>query len=175
MNKNLQQIFDRLEEQRSVVLNQVRTMTPDQLNAHPPGKWSAQQILAHLIAAERLSLSYMKKKILGIREVGNSGWWEEMKMVVLKISQRLPGIKFKAPRTVVENTPTYASFAELEKDWNHLRQELATFLEQIPDDHARRKIYRHVIAGRLGVQHALQFFREHIHHHHPQIKSLLKK
>jgi hypothetical protein len=150
-------------------------MTPDQLNAHPPGKWSANQIIAHLITAEKLSLAYMRKKIQGVKEVGDSGWWEEVKMVVLKVSQRMPGIKFRAPRAVVESTPAYSNLAELEKDWNQLRMDLESFLAGIPEEYARRKIYRHIIAGRLGVHQALLFFREHIIHHHPQIKSLIKK
>ena len=38
----------------------------------------------------------------------------------------------------------------------------------------KKKIYKHFFAGRLNIQHALIFLREHIIHHQPQINRLLK-
>ena len=93
-------------------------------------------------------------------------------MVVLQLSQRLP-LKFKAPRVVVENTPAYANFEELTTDWNKTRAELKTLLEKFDDTQIRKKIYKHIRAGRLNIQHALLFFREHIIHHTPQINRLI--
>jgi uncharacterized damage-inducible protein DinB len=175
MNHTLQTIFSQLEEQRQQLLNDLRILTPEEFNQHPEGKWSINQILAHIVAAERLSLQYLKKKILGVNEVGDTGLWEEAKMVALRLSQRIPGLKFRAPRAVVEKTPTYETFTQLEEDWARLRSEIRAFIEPIPDKHIKRKIYRHVQAGRLNIQHALLFLREHIVHHQPQIKTLLKK
>ncbi len=148
-------------------------MSADKLKYAPEGKWSIQQILAHLIAAEKLSVIYLNKKKLGVNDAHDTGLLEEIKMVVLKLSQRLP-LKFKAPRGVVENTPTYASFEELMLDWDRTRSELREFLEKIDDTQIRKKIYKHIVAGRLNIQHALVFLREHIIHHTPQINRLLK-
>lgn len=114
----------------------------------------------------------MSKKILGIREAGNTGIAEEIKMVLLSLSQRLP-FKFKAPKTVVENTPSYTEVRQLAADWEKERDELRKLLETFNDTQIKKKIYRHIRAGMLNIQHALIFFREHSLHHWPQIRRLL--
>ena len=172
MNTKLQLLFDSLERERDSLLAIVKNLSPDKQQHAPQGKWSIQQILAHLIAAEKLSVMYLNKKMLGIKEVEDTGVLEELKMVVLQLSQRLP-LKFKAPRVVVENTPAYANFEELTTDWNKTRAELKTLLEKFDDTQIRKKIYKHIRAGRLNIQHALLFFREHIIHHTPQINRLI--
>ena len=172
MNSKLQHLFDSLETDRINLMSALKTLSPDKLQRAPEGKWSIHQILAHIIAAEKLSVMYLNKKILGIKDVEDTGLLEEIKMVLLQISQRLP-LKFKAPRVVVENTHAYASMEELTKDWGKTRVELKTLLEKFEDTHIRKKIYKHIRAGRLNIQHALMFLREHIIHHTPQIKKLL--
>lgn len=173
MNTRLAQLFQQLEEQRAQLIGSLQHVAPEKLKDAPPGKWSVNQILAHMITAERLSLVYLKKKGQGIEEAGDTGWWEDLKLVALRVSQRLP-LKFKAPRVVVEHTPTEADIRQLLADWDNLRLQLKAFLETIPDRHIRKKIYKHVFAGRLNVQHAMLFFREHIIHHLPQIQNRLK-
>jgi uncharacterized damage-inducible protein DinB len=172
LNTKLQLLFDSLERERDTLIATLKNLSPHKRQHAPQGKWSIQQILAHLIAAEKLSIMYLHKKMLGIKEVEDTGVLEEIKMVLLQMSQRLP-LKFKAPRTVVENTPSYATFEELTADWDKTRAELKTLLEKFDDSQIRKKIYRHIRAGRLNIQHALMFFREHIIHHTPQIKKLL--
>ncbi len=171
MNSKLQLLFDSLESERANLLTSLKNLSADKQRHAPAGKWSIQQILAHLIAAEKLSIMYLQKKMLGIAEAENTGLWEEVKMILLRLSQRLP-FKFKAPRTVIENTPSYASFDELVADWDKTRAELKTLLEKFDDAQIKKLIYKHVRAGRLNIQHALMFFHEHIVHHTPQINRL---
>ena len=172
MNPSLQRLFNTLEVDRQRLLEKVSKLSLEQFNRAAPGKWSTSQILAHLLTAERLSLQYMNKKILGIHDAGNTGIGEEIKMVLLKISQRLP-LKFKAPKAVIENTPLYSSVRELKADWDKERAELKGLLEKFNDTQIKKKIYRHLRVGLLNIQHALIFFREHYFHHWPQIKRLL--
>jgi hypothetical protein len=54
-----------------------------------------------------------------------------------------------------------------------VRNELKTMLEKFGDDQLKRKIYKHVIAGKLNILQTLLFFREHVIHHQQQIKRLL--
>jgi hypothetical protein len=93
-------------------------------------------------------------------------------MIVIILSQRLP-FKFKAPKTVVENTKPSTSLQELEQEWTTVRNELKIVLEKFNDDQIKRKIYKHVVAGKLNIQQTLLFFREHVIHHQQQIKRLL--
>lgn len=173
MNIKLQQLFDLLESERNALLSELTLHDQQKLRLNSPsGGWSVQQIIAHLITSERLSIGYMKKKSLGITSLDDSGIVEEIKMVILKLSQRLP-LKFKAPNVVVELTPEDQTLEQLKIQWDELRKELKSFLETIADQNVRKKIYKHPVAGRLDCAQALSFFREHFYHHYPQIKRHL--
>ncbi len=174
MNASLQRLFNEIELQRAAILNSVAHLTDDQLNARLiPGKWSVAEILSHIISAERLSLVYLNKKVQAIDTTKDSGIWEEVKINLLKLSQRMPGLKFKVPRTLEEKMAQYNSMSALRAEWDLARKDLHAFLEKIPNDKTERMIYRHVRAGYLNIRHALIFFREHIIHHTPQIKRLV--
>jgi len=173
MNQKLNRLFEEIERQRIQMMSDVRN-SPDRFDYKlSDDKWSIHQILAHLITAEKLTNQYISKKIQGVNESGDSGWIEEMKMVVLKVSQRLP-FKFKAPALVVKYTPAYSGLDELAADWNKTRDEFRQLLERINDNQLKRKIYKHVFAGRLNIVHAVIFLREHVAHHLPQVNNLLK-
>jgi len=175
MHSSLQNLFDQLEAQRETTLVPLRAESPDRLNHSPGGgKWSTAEVLSHVLAAEQLSLMYMKKKIQGINQADRSGAWEDFKMALLIVSQRIPGLKFKAPRRVVENTKQLTRLEEIESAWVNNRKELRELLEQIPSDGLDRKIYKHPFAGYINVRQALVFFREHLIHHTPQIRKLLQ-
>jgi len=153
----------------------IADLSDEQINKKPsPGKWSINQIISHLIIAERLSVNYIQKKIQGVDKVKNSGLVEEIKMLVLKISQRIDGIKFKAPKYVVDNTIVYSDVEELKKEWTKAREDFRQLLERVDDTHLNKKIYKHAVAGYLNIQHALQFFQEHVTHHLPQIRKIVR-
>lgn len=172
MNSKLELLFQTLEKQRSNVLNELKSTSAETLNHSRNNKWSISQVVGHMVQAERMSVAYMSKKINAIKEVDDTGLWGEMKLWVFIISQRVP-LKYKAPANLGDKPPSYADFAALEKDWNDARQSLKQFLETVPDSGLSKMIYRHPVMGRSNVVHALKFFREHIIHHHPQIKKQL--
>jgi DinB superfamily len=173
LNPKLQYLYKKLEHEREMLSINLAKLPLGKLNYSPQGKWSINQIVAHLITAERLSLLYMQKKIQGIEEADDSGIVEELKMLVLIVSQRLP-LKFKAPKVVKEHTSNTDNLEQLNRDWEKVRGDLKQLLETIPDKRINRKIYKHVFAGKLNVKHALRFLREHIIHHMPQIERLSK-
>ena len=176
MPPDIQKLVDRIESQRDDLLQSFRSLSQDQFNKSPsPGRWSAAEVLSHIIAAERLSLAYMQKKVQGIESAAISGPWEEIKMAILKASQRLPGLKFKAPKRLVENTALYRDLASIESEWVKVRTDLRGLLEKIPQEKLNRLIYKHPVAGYLNVRHAVDFFHEHIHHHLTQLRNLQKK
>lgn len=173
MDKILAHQFDKLEKQRHQLLDKVRQF-PSSFNHKPDkDKWSVHEILAHLITAEKLSVQYIEKKRQGIDSAGNTGLYEEIKMGVLKITQRMP-LKFTAPKPVVAATPSYASIEDLTKDWDTVRENLKQILELIQENQLRKKIYKHIIVGRLNIVHAVKFLQEHVNHHLPQVNRLLK-
>lgn len=175
MKPTLHKLFFKVEEIRMNLLSSLKGLSPEQLTEHPTGKWSIAQILSHLIASEQLSVRYLNKKILGIKDAADTGLTEEIKMIALIISQRLPFIKFKAPTVVVENTPPLESMEQLVATWAKTRSDLKETLEKFQDGQLKRKIYKHPFAGMLNIQQALKFFGEHIIHHRPQITKLMGK
>ena len=175
MTPTLQTLYDKIENQRKDILGILNHLTSEQLRQRPmPGKWSLAEIVSHIITAERMSVQYILKKVQGIQAAANSGLWAEVKINLLKVSQRLPGLKFRAPRHVVENTVTYKDLDQITREWERVRQDLQSLLEKIPDPLVNRMIYRHPFAGYLNIKQALIFFHEHIVHHTPQIKRLVK-
>ncbi|HOX82141.1 MAG TPA: DinB family protein [Chryseolinea sp.] len=174
MNSKLQRLYDQLENDRKILLAKVELVPEEKFNRPPaPNKWSLAQVLSHIVAAEHGSTGYMKKKSLGIDQVDNSGIVESLKIGVLIASQRLPFLKFKAPKIVVDHTPQFHSAESIIRQWDEVRADLKLFLEKMEDKNIRKKIYKHPFAGRLDVVQAVTFFREHIIHHSPQINRLL--
>ena len=95
---------------------------------------SSEEISFRQINFKDLNLEFKWcKKILGINEAGDTGLWEEFKILLLQVSQRLP-LKFKAPQNVVDNTPSHLNFNEITTDWEKTRTELKALLEKL-DDH----------------------------------------
>src|SRR4051812_3155727 len=153
MNQKVQHIFDLAEADRIKILERVSRMPEEKFSQRRNQKWSVSQILSHLITAERLSLLYMKKKSLGIKEVDNSGIWEEIKFLTLKISQRLP-LKYKAP-PVLNEEPKVLAFPEIVKQWQAVRKDFSQFADSLDRQDLKKKIYKHPFAGRLNVTHAI--------------------
>lgn len=172
MNDVLAQQFQTLEKQRAEFLASLKKYSWEKLNSAPAGRWSVNQVLAHLITSEKLSVQYMQKKALGINETTDTTWLEEVRMFAIIVSQRLP-LRYKAPKLVVERTPNYPAFEALMMDWDLARTELKSLLETIPGALIKRKIYKHPVAGRINIQHAMLFFSEHIIHHQHQLNRLL--
>lgn len=173
MNPKIEQWFNRIEKDRIELEKTLAGITPEQFVKQPkPGRWSIAEIVSHLKVADQLSLEYMKKKSLGIESVGDTGFVEEVKMLLFIISQRAP-LKFKAPKIVSQKTPENIDMVTLLKQWEVIRHDLKDFLNKIPEPFIKRKIYRHPFMGRIDARLFLQATYEHYHHHLPQIKRLL--
>ena len=176
MNAQFQTAFHTLEQQRINIIDRVKNLSPEAFDRQPaPGKWSIAQILTHILTAERMTLGYMKKKSQGIDQLMDSGIIQSVLLVLLKISQRIPNIRYRAPRVIVTNTPDSLSFEELSKNWESVRNDLKIFLESIEEKNARKLVFKHPFAGRLDARQAVIFMHEHVYHHWPQIKRLLHK
>jgi hypothetical protein len=174
MNARLERTFGEIEKQRGQMLSGLQGLPAQRLSWSPPGKWSILRILSHLITGERTGLEYVRKKILGVQSVENTGPLESFKMSILVLSQRFRFLKYKAPKLIEDRTVVYSDLDSVEREWDTLREDWRSFLENIPEEHVNKKIFRHVVAGRLNVEQGLRFFAEHVAHHKPQIEALLK-
>lgn len=173
MHPAIQKTYNKLERQRNEVRSLIGTLSAEGYRTAPAGQWSVAQVVMHLVTSEELSVSYMKKKALGIERLNDSGIKQSMLLILLRLSQRLP-MRYKAPAVIVASTPEAPDLDELLRHWEKCRSDLKTFLETIDPQHAQRLIFKHPIAGMLNVRQAMEFTYEHINHHLPQIKRLLK-
>jgi hypothetical protein len=173
MHTKLLALYEKAENERKVILSSIAAL-PEQKFFHRQGnKWSISQILVHLMTAENFSLQYMKKKSLGISQAGDTGLIEDLKFLILKMSQRVP-LKYKAPKLLGEDSPKALPLSRIEELWDASRFELKIFLETFQDETLKKKIYKHPVVGRLNIIQAVSFLREHVNHHLPQIRRLLK-
>lgn len=173
MTTSLRKTFDLLEQQRADLTKTIETFSDEVYFRSSFAKWSIAQIIAHIITSEHLSLMYMRKKSLGIDTLKDSGIKQSIVFMMLKISQRIP-LRYRAPKAVVDNTPQAFSKEEAFVRWEKSRQELKDFLDSIPEKHGHRLIFKHPVGGMLDVRQAVGFMYEHVRHHWPQIKRLLK-
>lgn len=116
----------------------------------------------------------MKKKVQAADQLKNAGLAQAFRLWVLTLAQRVP-LKYKAPRVVTDNTPDDLPLDELIKQWDQVRDDLATLLNNIDEKNLDKLIYKHPIAGRLSAHQAVVTLIEHFAHHKPQIERLLKK
>lgn len=175
MHKYLQNLTNKLEADNEKIFALISSLDEHQLNYTPnEGKWSVNNILVHLLIAERLSLAYMAKKSLGIDTLQNSGWREFLKSNLLTLSQRVP-LKYKAPKVVKEQTLQVLTKAEIINQFTEQLQSLRSFLNTIHEKDIRKKIFKHPRVGMLNAVQGVHFFLEHRRHHDPQIRTLLKK
>jgi len=174
MNRKLAAVFNRAEATRSKMLECVKGLPEETFLFQPPGKWSPSQILSHIIHAESLSLQYMKKKSLGMNNLQATTLSDNLKFLVLKMSQRIPFLTFKAPDVLGGGAPPQLSFDEVKRRWDEERVKLEDFLYVMEDDEVKKKIYKHPVVGMLNVIQAVSFFNEHCIHHFPQIKRIIQ-
>jgi uncharacterized damage-inducible protein DinB len=173
LNATLENKFVRLERDRIELLRVLASLSEEVLNKPPDAThWSIIQILSHLLTAEGLTLTYLKKTSLGKNYLRNSGTVESLKTFLLTVSQRLP-LKYKAPSIIVEQSPVGIALPSAAEKWSGTRKELKNFLETIEDRDLLKLIYKHPVAGRLNVVQALTFMHDHFRHHLPQIYRLL--
>ena len=175
MEPLLNERYNHLQTETKLLLKEIASLSSATYYYKPGNeRWSISQILTHVMVAEKLSTDYMKKKALGLGELDDAGVIEDLKLLILKISQRLP-FRYKAPAVVLDRTPAPLSFGDLVRQWEVVRADLVQFLQQFDEQTVRRKVYKHPVAGRLSVVQALDFFAEHLNHHRPQIRRIIEE
>ncbi len=167
--------LDNLNQSLETLLSLMGQHSHQSLNAKPfAGAWSALQVAQHLIAAERLSVWYVKKKTTDPNALQRAGLgaWARQQLLGLTLSSP---VKFKAPAMVSEEKfPAEATFEKVSEDWLKARMELAELLEIAPRDWQKKLVYRHALAGRMTLIGMLEFFEQHFNRHQKQIERTLK-
>ena len=165
-------LFDTIEEKRKMLRQRLSSLNEAILEEMPQnGDWSVLHILKHLITSEKLSMQYLQKKWSFKPTLRKAGILTEIRFMALRYANWTP-VKLKAPEPVrIESVDQ--SYEELMQEWEKIRQAMASFINDLPDEVYSMELYKHPIAGKLTIRHMLTFFRDHIARHEKQIDRLI--
>lgn len=169
---NLGQTFNQIEQKRVRLLQKLSNDDTSKFQQTLEKGWSVVQVLNHLIASERGSLAYCRKKMLAT-DLQKVSRLQILRMDAFNLFQRLP-IRLKAPQFLNEPDNSQ-SFEEVCKNWDESRQELLQFITEIPSDYRSKSIYKHPFAGRVDLTRMLHFFAAHQRHHEHQLRRILTR
>ena len=172
MNELFQQRFERLEQTRQEVLTLLEGHDRARLNRpRDDGGWSVLQVLHHVITAEDGTRRYTSKKMLGGTSLPRAGMVSRLRLLALQAANASP-LRFRAPGRTAE-VPTDSEPAETLARWEEVRGEWRQLLEDFPEELIDRMVFRHAMAGLMGLPDTLSFLQSHLDHHARQVRQLL--
>ena len=165
-----------LEKATQALFREAHALSPEQYRFKPDDRtWSAAQIMHHVYLSELLSLAYLRKKLSYPDQVPRYHPKSWFGILLIKTVFALR-IKVKAPPTIDMSTrPEPMDLAELETKWRDLREESKSFIAANYAQFGNHLAFRHLFAGRMTMCQMLIFFREHLKHHHRQLKRITSK
>lgn len=173
MNERLRRRFDRLEAVRRRIESSIEGIDPAVLNSPPsPGRWSAAQVIGHLVKSESLSVSYIAKKASDPSRLKPAGLSHSLKAMLVIAFMGVP-VRFSAPEIVAE-IPEAGNPAELRARWQVTRSEMRALLDGLPDALLGTCLYKHPVGGPMTLESALDFMIAHATRHAKQIDRALR-
>ncbi|MBF9254984.1 DinB family protein [Pontibacter sp. 172403-2] len=177
MNAALEAKYLRLEQSRNLLLDELEGLGDNLLNTYPAaGKWSINQIIAHLVLAEKQTVNYVEHKIARQAELHSATLSNSIKSFLLTLALK-SGRKYKAPESVA-TVPAISSLPVLRSEWDQVRFKLEDVLSELPQDLSNKCLFRHPHIGPLTMQQTLTFLQDHFNHHLRQVhhikRNLLK-
>lgn len=172
MGAGLRARLDRLEAARERALSLLDGRELAALARPPgPGRWSALQVLHHVVEAEAGTLAYVRKKMQAGPALPRGAVSSRLRRAILGIALALP-LRFRAP-AVAAVVPDTVDPAALRARWEEVRREWRDLVLSFPRDLEARLVFRHPVAGRLTLADTLAVLQAHLLHHVPQVRRAL--
>ena len=169
MDPALARSLAHLEASRRRALGAVDGVPHAALNRPPaPGKWSALQVLHHVVTAEALTLGYIRKKMQAGAALETAGPASRLRLLAVQVTLALP-LRVKAP-TITGDVPGESELPALRARWDEVRRSLDELVSSFPPELGNRLVFRHPYAGRMTLAHALGTLEAHLDHHIPQVE-----
>jgi DinB superfamily len=161
-----------LETLRRRALGAVDGVPHAALNRPPaPGKWSALQLLHHVVTSEALTQGYVRKKMQAGPALEKAGPTSRLRLLAVQVTLALP-IRVTAP-TPVAQVPDESELPALRTRWDEVRRDLDALVRSFPPELLDRLVFRHPYAGRMTLAHALGTLEAHLDHHIRQVERAL--
>ena len=177
MKHSLLSKMDVLDQDLNRLLETLREYTDEELNRSPgPGRWSALQVLQHLMLVENLSLKSVERR-LGRRqadEINGTNLLTGGRRIVLGWILSLP-FGWKAPEVVAgESFSDQTTFWAVAREYRQIRISLRELVRTVPEEFYHKQLYKHPIVGKMGLSGMLHFFDRHFTRHRRQILRALR-
>jgi hypothetical protein len=162
--------FEQYQSNVHAVLNEMSKYSEDQFHLRKNSDtWSIQQHLLHLVMAEELSLSYVRKKMVFGGAFDTAGLASSFRYFQLYMAMLSP-FKFKAPKAIdTENLPNNVTLAQIKTRWEENHTAWNNFFAILPDDLLDKAVYKHPRAGKISWINMISFFGVHLNRHRNQI------
>lgn len=164
--------FNRLKNKWTDLFNELSSIPLAVLEEpEAQGKWSINQVLVHLIEAEKNGIRYIQKKMQSDEGFKQDNWNSRFRFWLLCALLRLP-LKFKKPQILPEPS-NEIDFDNIQEMVCEAHNEIEMFLKIFPNDLVKKQIFKHPIAGRLPLNNSLEFLHLHFDHHMRQVQRIL--
>jgi hypothetical protein len=174
MRPGLRLCFERLEASRAQVLAELAGLDTAALNSSPsPGRWSALQVLHHVVTVEALTVSYVRKKAQGGGSLPRAGLVSRLRLLALRVALASP-FRIRAP-AVTASVPATSELPAVEARWAEARRELSALLDTFPAEAAGRTVFRHPLVGLMGLEDTLGMLQAHLDHHARQVAAAVRR
>ena len=176
MNHRLHLKLEQLEHATNKLLAAAEALGPDAAKAPAPGSWSANQVVHHLFFIESNIIQYVQKKMRSEALLPKVGLLTQLRVKLVRLLLRLPGLRFKAPRGVATLTDTgeVPTLPELRESWQALRRQLERLLNEFPSRQLNRAVFPHPRSGRITIYQVMEHLVDHLLHHQQQLNRITK-
>jgi len=172
MIDQLQKHFVKLEKEKDQLMELLTQTGFKQLYSRPAqGKWSAMQVVWHMMLAEKISFKYIEKRMKNADQYPVAGLKSRLLSFMVIHGLNLP-LKFKAG-VAVGDVPSEPALEDLEKQWEEVRIHMKAVLDQATDENASRCLYIHPVAGPMNLFDAMRFMVKHFLRHKRQLMKCL--
>ncbi|GIV38282.1 MAG: PadR family transcriptional regulator [Thermonema sp.] len=173
MSKQKERWLQRLQHMNTelnALLSRIEAYNEQELHFKPAADaWSIAQVLHHLFIGEAGTMHYIRKK-LSYGPPPALTRWHRLRGRLLKLMLSLP-LKFKAP-AVVSQVPERPDVPAIIEQWRATRKEMEDFIRNMPAEYEHKALFKHPVAGRMGIEGILDFWEEHLRHHIRQIDRI---
>ncbi|WP_040398307.1 DinB family protein, partial [Cesiribacter andamanensis] len=172
-NPRYHQEWLQLEQEGSYFQQLLLQQTEAVLKRQPaPDKWSALQVIEHLVGVETAATHYLlRKNYTPLMPRGLPG---PLRAFILMLALKSP-LKFKAPAVEGLRPHNTSRPTELLERWKAVRTKLAGYVEALPADKQESLLFLHPLAGALSLRQTLQFMAAHMQHHRRQASAALRQ
>ena len=156
------QKLDRLDKELEMIFSLLAKCSNKEINLKPNlKKWSIGENLYHLWLTEISTENYIRKKTSFPENLTDVNLISKIKLRILYFIFFI-GIKFKAPKILVDPIPKNVDVKDLKKKWLKSRKSFRLLISSLDKKVLNKGILRHPLVGRINMEMTLDLSLIHI-------------